>query len=108
MEGDHLAAAEHNERLPQFAASDLPDTSPLDSKFINKAAFTKAVARLPPGETDWSREGFPWWVFMAGRMHLFGPTIDQGIIRVTAVANCVFWPQPSYMRATTDRKNTMF
>ena len=72
--------------------------SPLDSKLINVAALVAAFASLPPGETDWSREGFPWWIFMAGRLDMFGPLVGEGIIRVTAVNT---HHQSPYMRVTT-------
>ena len=49
------------------------------------ASLTAALARLPPGETIWSREGFPWWVFMAGRTQNFQTIVREGIIRVTGV-----------------------
>ena len=57
----------------------------MDANLVNAASLTAALARLPPGDTDWSREGFLWWVFMAGRLRDFQTAIHEGIIRVTGV-----------------------
>ena len=98
MEEERIAAAEHDEPPPLVTADDLADINPLDSKLINVAALADALASLQPGETNWSREGFPWWVFMAGRLHMFRQVVAQGIIRVTAVNT----RQPTpYMRVST-------
>ena len=77
--------------------TDVAHISPLDSKLVNQASLTAALNALPPGETDWSREGFPWWVFMAWRAGS-QIIIREGIIRVTGVNpdGC-----NKYMRVTT-------
>ena len=65
-------------------SADLADINPVDSKLVNAASLRAALANLPPGETNWSREGFPWWVFMAGHAK-FTTIVPEGIIRVTGV-----------------------
>ena len=83
--GERVAAAEHDAFPLLVTADDLADINPVDSKLVNAASLTAALARLPPGETNWSREGFPWWVFMAGRTQNFQTILREGIIRVTGV-----------------------
>ena len=96
--GEHVAAAEHDAPPLLVTADDLADINPVDSKLVNAASLTAALARLPPGETNWSRDGFQWWVFMAGRAQNFQTSIREGIIRVTGVR---LDDQTSWMRVTT-------
>ena len=48
-----------------------------------EAALLKAEADT----VDWSHggfgQGYPWWVFMAGRMQLFTAMLNEGIVLVT-------------------------
>ena len=62
---------------------DLRDVHPVDAKLVNAGSLTAAFARLPPGDTDWSHHGFPWWVCMAGRSHKFLARVQEGIIAAT-------------------------
>ena len=87
LEGGLVAAAEHDASPLLISAVDLAEINPVDSKLVNAASLRTALANLPPGETDWSREGFPWWVFMAGRGHKFQTMVSEGIIRVTGVSS---------------------
>ena len=96
--GEHVAAAEHGEHPLLVTEADLAHINPVDSNFVNAASLTAALARLPPGDTNWSREGFPWWVFMAGRTRTFQTIIQEGIIRVTGVRQDDL---TCYMRVTT-------
>ena len=94
---ERVAAAQHNVLPLLVTLADLADVSAVDSKLVNQASLRAALNALPPGETDWSRQGFRWWVFMAGRADSRA-TIDEGIIRVTGVNpnnRC------AYMRVTT-------
>ena len=61
MEDDLVAAAEHDEPPPLVTEDDVSDISSLDGKVIGIAALADALASLPPCETTWSREGFPFW-----------------------------------------------
>jgi len=84
--GEHVAAAEHDAPPLLVTADDLADINPVDSKLVNAASLRAALASLPPGETNWSYEGFPWWVFMAGRTQRFHTIVREGIIRVIGVS----------------------
>ena len=97
---ESFAAAEHDEPPLLVTLEDLADISPLDSKLVNQASLTAALNALPPGETDWPREGFRWWVFMAGRAGS-QTTIGEGIIRVTGVKPA---GRKGYMRVTTQER----
>ena len=83
--GEHVAAAEHDAHPLLLTADDLAEVNPVDSKLVIANDLTAALARLPPGETNWSHYGFPWWVFMAGRGQNFQTSVREGIIRVTGV-----------------------
>ena len=102
--GEHVAAAEHDAPPLLVTADDLADINPVDSKLVNAASLRTALARLPPGETNWSHYGFPWWVFMAGRTQNFQTIVREGIIRVTGLnitgAN-LHGEQTHCMRVTT-------
>ena len=95
---DHVAAAEHGAPPLLVTEADLRDVHPVDASFVNAASLTAALARLPPGDTDWSHHGFPWWVFMAGRSHKFLACVQEGIIGVTGVKEDDL---TRYMRVTT-------
>ena len=96
--GEYVAAAEHDGPPLLLTADDLADIHPVDSKFVSAASLTAALASLPPGETGWSREGFPWWVFMAGRAHKFQTLVREGIVDVRGVN---LDDLPRCMRVTT-------
>ena len=98
MEDDHVAAAKRDEPPPLLTLDDLSDINPLDSKLMSAATLVKALDDVPPGETNWSGDGFPWWVFMAGRLHMFRPVVAQGIMRVNAINS---GHQVWYMQVTT-------
>ena len=87
LDDELVAAAEHDASPLLVSAVDIAEINPVDSKLVNAASLRTALANLPPGETDWSREGFPWWVFMAGRGHTFQTMVSEGIIRVTGVSS---------------------
>ena len=96
--GDHVAVAEHGAPPLLVTEADLSGVHPVDANLVNAASLTAALARLPPGDTDWSREGFPWWVFMAGRSYKFLACVEEGIIGVTGVRENDL---TKYMRVTT-------
>ena len=97
---ERIAAAEHNVLPLLVTLADLADVSPLDCKLINQASLTAALGALPPGETDWSRQGFPWWVFMARRA-VMETTVGEGIVRVTGVSPD---DRKAYMQVTTQER----
>ena len=96
--GDQVAAAEHDAPRLLITAEDLLDINSVDSVLVCAASLTAALASLPPGKTNWSLNGFPWWVFMAGRPEKFGTILREGIIGVTAIVPDDGTP---YMRVTT-------
>ena len=85
LEGGLVAAAEHDASPLLISAVDLAEINPVDSKLVATATLKAALANLPPGVTNWSRAGFPWWVFMAGHAQKFHTIIAEGIIRVEGV-----------------------
>ena len=95
-----IAAADHDTPPLLVTLTDLADISLLDSKLVNQASLSAALNSLPPGETDWSREGFRWWVFMAGHADS-QTTVGEGIIRVTGVRPD---DRKAYMRVTTQER----
>ena len=66
-------------------SEDLAEIKPVDSKLVNAASLRAALSNLRLGETDWSREGFPWWVFMAGH-EKFNTIVQAEITRVSGVS----------------------
>ena len=93
-----FAAAEHGVPPQLVTEADLKEVNPVDAKCVNAGTLTAALNRLPPGDTDWSHQGFPWWVYMAGRLPKFLACVEEGIIGVTGVREDA---RTKYMRVTT-------
>ena len=70
---------------------DLLEIHPLDVKLISPRELEKAMeaALLEAGAdaVDWSHggfgQGYPWWVFMAGRMQHFAAMLNEGKVSIT-------------------------
>ena len=78
-------AAQHGANAELCNMLDLEDINPYDSKAVAKSALQTALHDLPYGETDWSHDAFPWWVFLAGRRHCFNGLLQEGITAVAGV-----------------------
>ena len=85
------AATEHGDLTHLCTAMDLLEIHPLDAKLISPRVLQRAMeaALLQAGAdaVDWShggfRQGYPWWVFMAGRMQRFAAMLNEGTVLVT-------------------------
>ena len=70
---------------------DLLEIHPLDAKLISpsvfQAAMEAALSQAGADAVDWSNggigQGYPWWVFMAGRMEKFTAMLSEGIVSVS-------------------------
>ena len=70
---------------------DLLEIHPLDAKLISpsvfQAAMEAALSQAGADAVDWSHggfgQGYPWWVFMAGRMEKFTAMLSEGIVSVS-------------------------
>ena len=45
-----------------------------------EAAKTAALQQAGAGDVDWSTAGYPWWVFMAVRLHQFRAMLEEGVV----------------------------
>ena len=65
---------------------DLQEIHPLDAKLIStrmlEAALATALGTSGADDVDWSTEGFPWWVVMAGRSHQFTALLQECVVSV--------------------------
>ena len=85
------AATEHGDPSHLCSAMDLLEIHPLDAKLISpsvfQAAMEAALSQAGADAVDWSNggigQGYPWWVFMAGRMEKFTAMLSEGIVSVS-------------------------
>ena len=66
-----------------------------------EAALSQAAGA---DEVDWSnggiKQGYPWWVFMAGRMEKFKAMLGEGVVSVFVVKRDDSSDRP-FLRVTT-------
>ena len=67
-----------------------------------EAALSQAAGA---DEVDWSnggiKQGYPWWVFMAGRMEKFKAMLGEGVVSVFVVKR---GDRPSLRVTTAEKK----
>ena len=65
---------------------DLQEIHPLDAKLIStrmlEAALATALGTPGTDDVDWSTEGFPWWVVMAGHSQQFAALLQECVVSV--------------------------
>ena len=79
-------ATEHGGSPSLCTAMDLQEIHPLDAKLIStrmlEAALATALGTPGTDDVDWSTEGFPWWVVMAGHSHQFAALLQECVVSV--------------------------
>ena len=64
---------------------DLAYISPLDAKLVSPILLSGTLQSIADGTlVDWSHQGFPWWVLIAGRPSKFLQMLEDGILSVVA------------------------